>query len=154
MCQTWHFLFSPLCRSFHRDKAKLCHVTPLMHSVQVCIVSSAVWRTLLYNAETLRWNGYRCTFCGLSGWKPPSVILHEQLCTNSFVSWILQSHPYSRAANSSRFIVRLPASCVRDQTPALLERKACRDSCFLIKVLKDERKGRKKMLMPGTLDYL
>ena len=69
------------------------------------------------------------------------------LCPEHYSLILIQEQPAAQD-------VRLPAPCVRDQTPAPLERGACRDSCFLIKVLKDERRGRKKMLMPGTLDYL
>lgn len=86
------------------------------------------WRELLFD-------GYRCTFCILPGRKPPSVISLEQFWTNSFVSRILQSHPYSRPANSQRCTVKVLASrVVQDQTICLKGGPigiAC--SCFLSK---------------------
>lgn len=72
------------------------------------------------------------------------------LCAEYYSLIRIQEQPTARDLQSGSW------HRVRDQTPALLERTVCRESLFrfFIKVFKDETRGRKNLLMPGTLGYL
>lgn len=106
-----------------------------------------MWRPCRETGNVVLFVGFQIEQLLLSSSMNSSV--STPLCLELYSLIFIQEKPTARD-------LQFLASHVQDQTPALLESGAYRDSLFIffIKVLKDERKIRKKMLMPSTLDYL